>query len=88
MNFLGRSLPGMISGTVEDMLTDLDTTVAIHNDWADATVLQWFQRTLTDAGSRRRFARHDLSQDDLIICKTPEDIAAVNRVTGLQFTVL
>ena len=63
-------------------------TFEVYNDWADARVLEWFQRTLTDAGSRRRFARHDLGQDELVICKTPEDIAAVNRVTGLQFTVV
>jgi hypothetical protein len=56
-----------------------------HGDWADPTILDWFQRVLAAAGSGRRFARYNLGQDDLIICKTPEEIATINKVTRLRF---
>jgi hypothetical protein len=57
----------------------------LHGDWVDPTILDWFQRLLAAVGSSRQFARYNLGQDDLIICRTPEEIATISKVTRLRF---
>jgi len=43
------------------------------------------QAQLESSGSRRRFSTHDLGQDLLLICKSPDEIRNINHVTGLRF---
>jgi hypothetical protein len=58
----------------------------INNDWVDPKVFELLQDRLVATGSSRRFAMQGLGQDMLLICKAPEEIKAINRVTGLRFT--
>jgi hypothetical protein len=57
----------------------------IDNDWVDPKVFKEIETRLVIAGSSRRFMTHDLGQDCLLICKTPEQTREINRVTGLRF---
>ncbi len=57
----------------------------VDNDWVDANIFAKLQDWLEQSGSRRSFAAHGLGQDLLLICKQPDQITAINRVTGLSF---
>jgi hypothetical protein len=63
-------------------------TFKFNRDWADPRILDWFQEALSNSGSSRQFAKYNLGQDDLVICKTREEIAAINTATGLGFSVV
>jgi|UniRef100_Q07ND3 hypothetical protein len=58
----------------------------VDNDWVDPTIFAKLAQWLHEAGSKRRFATQGLGQDLLMICKAPEQIAMINRATGLRFT--
>jgi hypothetical protein len=59
--------------------------LTVDNDWADPDVFQVLANRLAATGSLRRYAFFALGQDMLIICKTPTQIQAINRLTGLRF---
>jgi hypothetical protein len=57
--------------------------LSVDHERADTGILQWFQEHLSASGSNKRLACH---QSDLFICKPPETIAAINEITGLNFS--
>jgi hypothetical protein len=57
----------------------------VDNDWVDPKIFAKLGEWLDETGSRRRFASQGLGQDLLLICKQPEQIATINRATGLRF---
>ncbi len=59
----------------------------VDDDWADPAAFALLGDGLARAGSGKAFATHDLGQDCLVICKTPDDIRALNKATGLKFRV-
>jgi hypothetical protein len=59
--------------------------LSVDNDWTDPKIFAEMQRRLAATGSPRRFAEQSLGQDCLIVCQTPENLKALNRVAGLRF---
>jgi hypothetical protein len=57
----------------------------VNDDWVDAKVFKYLTDRLAAAGSKRHFAAHTPGQDMLLICKTPNEIEAISRTTGLRF---
>lgn len=52
------------------------------NDWVDPSIFCEMQRRLVAVGSWRRFADISIGQSTLMICQSPENIKALNRLTG------
>lgn len=69
--------------TVAGLKTRCDFKV--KDDWVDEAVFDELQDRLVECGSERRIAVHPLGQDMLIICKTAEETAALNRSCRLSF---
>jgi hypothetical protein len=57
----------------------------VDNDWVDEKILRFLIDRLAATGSKRQFAGHTPGQDMLLICKTPDEIRAISRATGLRF---
>ena len=58
----------------------------VRDDWADPEIFVAVQRLLRGRGSTRVLAMHDLGQDGLVVCLTPDRLAALNRLPGLAFS--
>ena len=61
-------------------------TLSVDHERADTGILQWFQEHLSASGSNKRLACHQIDPSGLFICKPPETIAAINEITGLNFS--
>jgi hypothetical protein len=72
-----------IEVTAEGRTERVDLTV--DNDWVDEKVFKYLTDRLAATGSKRQFAAHIPGQDMLLICKTPNEIEAISRTTGLRF---
>jgi hypothetical protein len=72
-----------IEVTAEGRTERVDLTV--NDDWVDAKVFKYLTDRLAATGSKRQFAAHTPGQDMLLICKTPNEIKAISRTTGLRF---
>jgi hypothetical protein len=59
----------------------------VNHDWADVHVFKHLEQYLLATGTERRFAIHDYGQGGFIVCQTPSVVSALNKITGLQFTV-
>lgn len=60
--------------------------LVVDNDWVDPRFFAWFDSQLKLQGSDRVIGVHGLGQDCLIVCKTPAEIAKINKALGLQFS--
>lgn len=57
----------------------------VDDDWVDPAIFTVLGDYLKQAGSEKIIAMHGLGQDCLIVCKTPGEIRALNKATGLKF---
>jgi len=62
--------------------------LVVDNDWLDGRIIDVLADRLTRCSSDLRFAKHDLGQDFLVVCRTPKDIDALNQMTGLSFRIV
>lgn len=62
--------------------------LVVDHDWLDGRIIDALVERLAQCSSDWRFAKHDLGQDFLVVCRTPKDIDALNQMTGLSFRIV
>lgn len=61
--------------------------LTVDSDWVDPQFFVWFESHMKKLGSDNVIGIHGLYQDCLIVCKTPDEIAKLNKALGLKFSI-
>ncbi len=77
---------GVAKVTFHSLSKEYVFDLEVDNDWADPNLFSKLNDLLNEAGSHKKFCKHDFGQDCLIVCKSRDEIKSINSATGLQFS--
>ena len=60
----------------------------VNDDWLDSSVFTYFVELHSRQNLPKRFIFHSMGQEGIIAYATPEELAALNKQTGLDFAWL